>query len=99
MNIDVTQVAVVVTVIIIFNFRVRPFLSRSNLLKANAGLLLLLFTAIMDFTDGIRSLDNVPILGNKAPYHDILEDQFFYNLGLILFCLGVFKALVSKKDG
>ncbi len=68
----------------------------------SAGLILLLFASILDFADGFRCMDNIPVVGGRAPLHDILEDQFGDTLGLILFTLGAFGEIVlirRRRDG
>lgn len=64
----------------------------------NAGLSLLLFASTLDFTDGVRSLNKVPVIGQRAPFHDVLEDQFGDLPGFALFAIGAFREIMGK-DG
>lgn len=97
MNPDFLKLIVVLAAILYLNFKVSPKISRPNLVLMNIGLSLLLFAALLDFTDGFKSLDYLPILGKKAPFHDFLEDQIGDTPGLALFALGAFRELISKK--
>jgi hypothetical protein len=64
----------------------------------NAGLTLLLFASVLDFTDGIKALNHVPIIGQRAPHHDVLEDQFGDIPGFALFALGALREIMRKDE-
>lgn len=97
MNLDFLKVAVVLTALVFLNLKIRPRLSSLDFLIMNLGLFFLLFASIVDFTDGIKSLDYVPILGDQAAYHDLLEDQLGDTTGLALFVLAAFRGLAKRK--
>jgi len=90
MNQDIAKLIVVLAAFLYLNVVIRPRIRGRNYWLMNAGLLLLLFAATLDFTDGIKSMDYVPILGHKAPMHDLLEDQFGDTPGFMLFAFGAF---------
>jgi hypothetical protein len=96
MNIDILKLLVVLVAFIYFNLKVKLHINRANFWIMNIGLCLLLFAAVLDFCDGIDSLDNFPILGKEAPWHDILEDQFGDTPGLALFLLGAFREIIQR---
>lgn len=98
MNIDILKLIVVLAALLYFNFKARPHVSSLNYWIMNAGLCLILFASILDFTDGFESLNHIPILGKKAPFHDILEDQFLDTPGLALFLFGAFREMITKKN-
>jgi len=97
MNIDILKLIVVLIVFLYLNLKVKPCISRPNFWIMNIGLLLLLLASILDFTDGFKCLNHIPILGKKAPLHDVLEDQFFDTPGLALFALGAFREILKSK--
>ncbi len=97
MNLDFLKFTVVLIALVTLNLKIRPFLSSANFLIMNLGLFLLFFASTLDFADGIKSLDYVPVLGNQAPYHDLLEDQFGDTPGLALFILAAFRELLKNK--
>lgn len=97
MNPDFLKVVVVLLAFIYLILKLSHFISLANLRLMIIGLSLLMFAAILDFSDDIQSLDYVPILGKKAPYHDFLEDQVADTTGLALFFLGVFRELRKRK--
>lgn len=95
MNIDILKLLVVLIAFIYFNLKVETHISKSNFWIMNIGLFLLLFAAILDFSDGFKSLDSVPILGKETPFHDVLEDQVFDTPGLALFLFGVIREMIK----
>lgn len=97
MDSDILKVVVVLIAFLYFNLKVRPNMGKFNYWIANTGLLLLLFASVLDFADGFQSLNNIPILGRNAPFHDILEDQFGDTPGLALFAMGMFKQILRRK--
>ena len=97
MNIDILKLIVVSAAFFYFNFKVKPYISRPNFWIMNIGLLLLLLASILDFTDGFKCLNHIPILGKKALFHDVLEDQFFDTPGLALFALGAFREILKSR--
>src|SRR3990167_10228782 len=98
MNLDVLKLIIVLMALIWLNLGIRPpRIISPDYWVMNIGLLLLLFASVLDFADGIKSLDNFPILGDKAPFHDTLEDQFFDMPGLAIFILGAFREILRKK--
>ena len=97
MNLDIFKLIVVLIALLYLNIKIRPNISLPNLVIMNIGLLLLLFASVLDFTDGLRSLDNVPILGGEDPWHDTLEDQFGDIPGLAKFIFGAFREILRKK--
>jgi len=97
MDSDILKVVVVLTAFFYFNLKLRPNMNRFNYWIANTGLLLLLFASVLDFADGFQSLNNIPVLGRNAPFHDIMEDQLGDTPGLALFALGMFKQILRRK--
>ena len=95
--IDLLKVVAVVTALIYLNTKAKSRVSTPNYRIMNAGLSLLLFAAILDFTDGIPALNHVPIIGQRAPYHDLLEDQFGDIPGFALFAFGALREIMSKE--
>ena len=95
---DLLKVIVVLSVIIYLNKKAKSRISSANFRTMNVGLGLLLFASILDFTDGIRALNHVPIIGQRAPFHDILEDQFGDIPGFALFALGALKEIMRKDE-
>ena len=97
MNLDVLKLIIVLIALIWLNLGIRPpRITPPNYWIMNIGLLLLLFASVLDFADGIKSMDNFPILGHKAPFHDTLEDQFFDMPGLAIFILGAFREILRN---
>ena len=97
MNPDFLKVVVVLAAFIYLHFKLRPHISAINLSLMSIGLLLLLFAAVLDFSDGFKCLDNVAILGKNAPFHDFLEDQIGDTPGLALLLLGAFRQLLRGR--
>ena len=98
MNPDIFKLIVVLIALLYLNLKLRPSqIDPKNYWIMNIGLLLLLFASVLDFADGIKALDNFPILGKKAPFHDVLEDQFGDIPGLALFIFGAFREILRKK--
>ena len=97
MNIDIAKLIVVLSVFLYLNLRVRQKIEPANFWIMNVGLILLLFAAALDFFDGFKSLNYFPILGKKAPFHDILEDQFGDTPGLALFAFGAFREMIKRR--
>ena len=95
---DLLKVAAVVTALVYLNTKVKSRVSPTNYRIMNAGLSLLLFASVLDFTDGIKALNKVPIIGQQAPFHDLLEDQFGDIPGFALFALGAFKELMRSDE-
>jgi hypothetical protein len=96
--IDLLKVVAVLTVLYYLNTRARSRVSRTNLRIMNSGLGLLLFASILDFTDGIRALNQVAVIGQRAPYHDVLEDQLGDIPGFALFALGALRQIMERND-
>lgn len=63
----------------------------------NIGLVLLIVASISDYTDGIESLNYVPVIGGQAPFHDFIEDQVCNTPGFALFAFGAFREIMKKK--
>lgn len=97
-NLDILKIIVILAAFAYFNLRARPHVNTANYWIMNAGLCLLLFASVLDFTDGFKSLNNVAILGKKAPLHDFLEDQIFDTPGIALFILGAFREIIKRKE-
>ncbi|MEW6009551.1 MAG: hypothetical protein AB1629_07960 [Candidatus Omnitrophota bacterium] len=97
MNLDFLKVIVVLIALALLNFKIRPSLSSLNFFIMNLGLFLLLFAASLDFTDGIKELDYLPVLGKQAAYHDLLEDQFGDTAGLALFIFAAFREIITRQ--
>lgn len=95
---DFLKIIAVVSAIAYLNTKVKDRVSAANYLSMNTGLSLLLFAATLDFTDGIKSLNYVPIIGQRAPFHDLLEDQFGDIPGFALFAFGALRELVSRDE-
>jgi len=95
--VDILKVAAVLAALIYLNTKAKSRVSATNYRIMNAGLSLLLFASILDFTDGIRALNNVPVIGQRAPFHDVLEDQFGDMPGFALFALGAFREIMGKE--
>ena len=94
--IDLLKVVAVLAAIIFLNTKAKSRVSATNLRIMNTGLGLLLFASVLDFTDGVRALNHVPVLGQRAPHHDILEDQFGDIPGFALFALGALKEIMER---
>ena len=94
--VDIFKVVAVLTAIVYLNKKAKSRVSTSNYWIMNAGLSLLLFASVLDFTDGIRALNKVPVIGQRAPFHDVLEDQFGDLPGFSLFALGAFRQIMGK---
>ena len=97
MDLDALKLIVVLVAFLYLNLKARPQISSGNYWIMNVGLFLLLVAATLDFTDGIAGLNNFPILGKKAAFHDIIEDQFADTPGLALFILGTFREIIKKS--
>lgn len=97
MNQDILKLIVVLAAFIYLNLKVRPRAKALNYWVMNIGLCLLIFASVLDFTDGFKVLDDIPVLGKKDPFHDLLEDQFGDTPGLALFALGAFKEILRKR--
>jgi hypothetical protein len=97
MDFDILKLLVVLTASVYFNLKIKSQMKSVNCWLVNIGLCLLLFASLLDFTDGISKISDVPILGSHAPFHDILEDQLGDTLGLALFILGVFKQILKEN--
>ena len=95
--VDILKVLAVLAAIIYLNTKAKSQVSTTNYRLMNTGLSLLLFASILDFTDGVRALNHVPIIGQRAPFHDLLEDQFGDLPGFSLFALGAFRELKEKE--
>ncbi len=95
--IDILKVAAVLGALIYLNTKAKSRVSTENYRIMNAGLSLLMFASVLDFTDGIRALDDVPVIGQRAPYHDLLEDQVGDMPGFVLFALGAFREIMAKE--
>ena len=95
--VDILKVVAVLAAILYLNKKAKSQVSTTNYWIMNSGLSLLMFAAILDFTDGIPALNYVPIIGQRAPYHDLLEDQFGDLPGFALFALGAFREIMGKK--
>ena len=95
--VDVFKVIAVLGALIYLNTKAKSRVSTANYRIMNTGLSLLLFASVLDFTDGIRALDEVPVVGQRAPYHDVLEDQFGDMPGFVLFALGAFREIMAKE--
>jgi hypothetical protein len=98
MNPDIFKLIVVLAAILYFNIRVRRGIKPTNTRIINIGLCLLLFASALDFLDGFKSLNHFPIIGKKAPFHDILEDQFGDIPGLALFIWGTFREMMRRRE-
>lgn len=96
--IDILKVVAVLTALVYLNTKAKSKVSRTNYWTMNTGLSLLLFASTLDFTDGIRSLNKVPVIGQRAPFHDILEDQFGDLPGFALFAIGAFREIMGKTE-
>ena len=94
---DILKLIVTLSALIYFNFKLRSCVSGKSFWIINIGLSLLLFASVLDFTDGIRSLDSFPVIGGRAPFHDILEDQLGDIPGLALLIFGVFRELKKRQ--
>ncbi len=95
--VDIAKVIAVLGALIYLNTKAKSRVSTANYRIMNAGLSLLLFASVLDFTDGIRALDKVPIVGQRAPYHDLLEDQVGDMPGFTLFALGAFREIMGSE--
>ncbi len=96
--IDILKVMAVLTALFYLNTKLKSKVSPANYWTMNAGLSLLLFASTLDFTDGIPSLNKVPIIGQRAPFHDLLEDQFGDLPGFSLFAFGAFRELMGRGE-
>ncbi|MDJ0862436.1 MAG: hypothetical protein QNK18_10570 [Gammaproteobacteria bacterium] len=94
--VDILKVIAVLVALIYLNTKAKSRVSSTNYRIMNAGLSLLMFAAILDFTDGIRALDQVPVIGQRAPFHDVLEDQVGDMPGFALFALGAFREIMGS---
>lgn len=97
MNLDILKLIVILIAFFYLNFKVKPYISQRNYWLMNLGLCLVIFASVLDFADGMESLDFVPILGRKAPLHDILEDQIADTSGLALFIWGALREIIKSK--
>ncbi len=97
MNPDFTKLLVVLVAFCYLISKVKSNISTINYRLIYTGLLLLLFAAFLDFSDGFKALDYIPIIGKQAPFHDILEDQIGDTLGLLFFSLGVFREFRTSQ--
>ena len=97
MNPDVLKLTVVLVAFLYLNLKARSCIKSGNYWIMNIGLFLLLVAAVLDFTDGIAGLNNFPILGKKAIFHDIIEDQFADTPGLAFFVLGAFREIITRN--
>ena len=96
--VDILKVIAVLGALVYLNTKAKSRVSTTNYRIMNAGLSLLLFASILDFTDGIRALDNVPVVGQRAPFHDVLEDQVGDMPGFTLFALGAFREIMASES-
>lgn len=97
MNLDILKLIVVLISLLYLNLKVKPRSNSVNYRIMNVGLYLLLFSSLLDFTDGFKSLSYVPILGKKYLFHDLLEDQFSNTPGFALFVFGAFREIMGIK--
>ena len=97
MNFDIIKFFVVITGLFVLNTRLKSQTGIVNLVVMNAGLCLLLIASFLDFTDGFHSLDQIPVIGKKAPLHDLIEDQFADTPGIALFIWGAFRAIATAR--
>jgi hypothetical protein len=95
---DFLKIIAVVSALVYLNTKAKSHMSTGNYWTMNTGLSLLLFAATLDFTDGIKALNHVPIIGQRASFHDILEDQFGDIPGFALFAFGALRELVSRDE-
>lgn len=95
---DVLKTVAVLSALVYLNTKLKSKVSPANYWTMNAGLSLLLFASTLDFTDGIKSLNKVPVLGQRAPFHDVLEDQFGDLPGFSLFAIGAFREMLGKGE-
>lgn len=98
MDTDILKLLVVLVAFFYLNSIVKREADNRNFWIMNIGLLLLLFASVLDYTDGIMSMDYVPVLGNKAAFHDVLEDQFGDTPGIALFAFGAFREILRKRN-
>ncbi|MBU2541630.1 MAG: hypothetical protein KJ593_06985 [Candidatus Omnitrophica bacterium] len=96
MNPDFTKLLVVLVAFFYLASRLKSNISTINYRLISIGFLFLLFAAVLDFSDGFKQLEHTPILGEKAHFHDFLEDQIGDTLGLALFALGAFRELKRR---
>lgn len=96
-NEDILKLIVVLIAFLYLNIKVKSHVCPLNYRLMNIGLFLLLVASFIDYTDGIKSLKYVPIIGKKAPYHDFIEDQVCNTPGFALFALGAFMEIMKKK--
>lgn len=96
--VDIFKVLAVLGALVYLNTKAKERVSTTNYRIMNAGLSLLLFASMLDFTDGIRALDKVPVVGQRAPFHDVLEDQVGDMPGFTLFALGAFREIMSSES-
>lgn len=94
---DILKVIAVLAALVYLNTKAKSRVSKTNYWTMNAGLSLLLFASILDFTDGIRALDRVAVIGQRAPHHDVLEDQFGDIPGFALFALGALREIMKTE--
>ena len=94
---DILKVMAVLAALIYLNTKAKSRVSKANYWTMNTGLSLLLFASILDFADGFRALDRVAVIGQRAPYHDVLEDQFGDIPGFALFALGALREITKKE--
>lgn len=97
MNVDILKLIIVLSTFLYLNIKAKPHISRLNYWIMNVGLYLLLFASVLDFTDGIKGLNYIPIIGDEAPFHDVLEDQFADTPGLALFIFAAFREIIKRK--
>lgn len=97
MNLDILKLIVVLLSLLYLNLKIKPQVSSVNYRIMNVGLFLLLFSSLLDFTDGVKNLNYILILGKKSLFHDIIEDQFSNTPGFALFVLGAFREIMSVK--
>lgn len=94
-NEDILKLIVIGIAFIYFRLKVKGVASPNRGL-ISIGLILLFSAAVLDFADGIKALENTPILSRADPLHDFLEDQVFDTLGLVLLLFGSFREMNAK---
>lgn len=96
MDLDILKLIVVLITFLYLNFKLRKNISVSNYWIMNIGLILLIFSSLLDYTDGLKAFENIPVLGRKDPLHDLIEDQFSNTPGFALFAFGTFREILRK---
>ena len=96
LNPDILKFITILVTLFYFNLKVKPHVTLVNTRLINVGLCLILFASFLDYVDGVRALNNIPLFNGENILHDLLEDQVGDTCGIALFIVGTFREIFGK---